>query len=124
MLIYTAAVKACCPGYTAIWGFWSRTVNWYCFGQLGGGGGGANSLHANIHFRFRHADHKTKDWLPGLGSQGRKGKGAIVILKKVEKHKWIKKKVIKFEFVCSSLTFYNSSFIRTEFVSYLGGLPN
>ena len=35
---------------------------------------------------------RLKDWLPGLGSQGRKGKGAIVILKKVEKHKWIKKK--------------------------------
>ena len=37
-----------------------------------GGLGGCNYLCAHIHWRFRHAHHKTKDWLPSLGSQGRR----------------------------------------------------
>ena len=54
---------------------------------VGGGGGGLNYLHAHIHLRFRHAHHKTKDWLPNLGSWGGKGKkkGAIEIF-------WLKSK--------------------------------
>ena len=31
----------------------------------------AKYLYAHIHCRFRHAHHKTKNWLSGLGSRGR-----------------------------------------------------
>ena len=37
-----------------------------------GGGGGLNYVHAHIHQRFRHAHHDPKDWLPSLGSRGRR----------------------------------------------------
>ena len=45
-----------------------------CDNKAGGGGGGGslNYLHAHIHSRFRHAHHETKDWLPSLGSRGRR----------------------------------------------------
>ena len=43
----------------------------------GGGGRGQNYLRAHIHWRFRHAHHETKDWLPGLGSRGRRTKNEL-----------------------------------------------
>ena len=35
--------------------------------------GGPNYLRAHMHTMFRHAHHKTKDWLPSLGSRGGRG---------------------------------------------------
>ena len=30
-------------------------------------------MNYDVHLRFKHAHHETKDWLPSLGSRGSKG---------------------------------------------------
>ena len=62
-----------------------RTV---CAGDTGRDGEGRTVLHAHIHLGFRHAHRETKDRLTNLGSQGRRGNAAIIILnKKIKKPK-------------------------------------